>query len=176
METLSSAAFDYFCAEVPKELVDLYNGCYESLGWEYIEPDSILTAKESGQGDMVRLNYRRSHTARHRRELVALQQRCDAALRNVRRLEEMGSVTGIALSLGVGLLGVGLILWAAFSFSGMTTLSGALLCVLGFAGCAAAYPMFRTMRKRGKSKAAPYMEQAYGNVRALMEEARQLQK
>ena len=141
-------AYDYFSTEVPSAYEHIYNDCYESLGWEYMESLHIHTNQNSGQSNGVRLQYRRAHTIENRGRLVELQKECEAQLKNIQSLEQWADTLGMIVAIAIGVIGAGLVALAVILFRNAHFVWAVLLGMIGLAGCTVAFPLFLKIKKQ----------------------------
>lgn len=174
MENRSQGAYDYLSVQVPEAYEPLYNDCYESLGWEYMESLDVHSGQQHHAEDRLHLGYRRRHRIKNRAKLAALQKELEAELKSLWRLEHKGDTLGLAGAMLLGIAGAAVLGFGIRFILRGQGFGGALLAVPGLAGCAGALPLYLRIRRMNAEKALPVARQARALLYRRFEAARKL--
>lgn len=165
------ASFEYTRTTVARDLVTVATDCYESLGWE-------LTSTEASQVQpQTTLAFRRSRKVTGKAQLIKLQRRVDDLVKKIADLEssKRTRATMAALILGIPaalVLGAGMAM--TMVWGGGLMAAGIVVGVVGLAGCAAAWPLYRSTFTKEAANVGPQVEAAYDELAGVCEEAQAL--
>lgn len=159
-------SFEYARTTVANDLVTVTCDCYENLGWE------LTGSKATTAGGSTVLSFRRSRKIKSKAQLVKIQRTMDDLIATIAGLEgektrkaRMRAITvGIVAAL---VLGVGMCLTMVWD----AMIPGIIVGVLGIAGCAGAWLLYRSTVEQETARVTPRIEAAYDGLATACEEA-----
>lgn len=160
-------SYEYARTTVKSDLVTVATDCYESLGFE------LTGARNDAARSSTVLSFRRSRAVKGKAQLVKARRTMDDLLASIADLEaeKTRKATMQAIALGVVfalVLGIGMCL--TMVWQGLMAL-GIVVGIVGIAGCAAVWPIYRRTCRKEAARVAPRIEAAYDSLATACEEA-----
>lgn len=138
---------------------------YESFGWE--EEEAILRYDnfEHYPGKML-LRLKRSYKITNRMELIRLQRKFEACVKEVEKLEKSKTLFANMYSLGIGMVGTGFLIraWMLLCRQSPEMKSGILFLVIGILGWIFPVYIYKATLKKDSEKINPYIEEKYEEI------------
>lgn len=172
------AAYEYKETTVERRRASEYLDDYESFGWElddaYERP--AVHPGVPGAERMIALHMRRDRRIVNRVELTRLQRQFEACMKEIQTLESSRDVHATICALCTGVVGLALLLCAAFTAitSKALTLLGVLLALPGAILCALAYPIYRRVYRKREGEVTPLVDAKREEICTLCEKGQRL--
>ena len=175
-------AYEYKEVSVKRASINLYVDCFANFGWKLIEhyksraPGQSQSAVDTGvshelDSDMIVLKLKRNSRLNNKREINRLENKCEAALADIRRLEDRKSAYTMGTALGAGIVGAGIMAIAIWNLVMGNTLAGFLIGVVGFGVCGVGFWLNHRMGQKMKQQLEPEIQQRYDDIHNICEEA-----
>lgn len=172
------AAYEYKETTVERRRASEYLDGYESFGWELddaYEASAAYPGMPVGES-LITLHLRRDRRIVNRVELTRLQRQFEACMKEIQMLESSKDVHATICSLCTGIVGLALLLCAAFTAiaSKALTLLGVLLALPGAILCALAYPIYRRVYRKREREVVPLVDAKREEICTLCEKGQRL--
>lgn len=160
--------YEYMEVNIIPTLAELCSDCYCELGW------MVVNIKPGINSVVIKL--KRDRKIKNRGTLYELQRKLEDALIMIERLEKLKLAKPMGMSLGVGLLGTGLIALSVFSVTGYVSPIFIVSAVPGFLCWGMAYLLYKKFLNKSNVKYNPMIDKYYDIVFEACENAKQLLK
>ncbi|MFC0878762.1 hypothetical protein ACE01N_19360 [Saccharicrinis sp. FJH2] len=168
-------AYEYLTVQVRKDMEPLYTDCYENFGWIDMNNSNNTTLNVNvDNAMMISLKFKRDRKIKNRSMLFALQRKCENALKKIDQLEKSKEMPALIFALIIGILGLGFIAGAVFSFLSGKIFIGIMAASFGGIGCVLPYYVYKKSRIEKEVKVAPIIEEQYDFVYKTCEQAKGL--
>lgn len=165
------SAFEYLELNVPRTQASFYLDCYENFGWTQ---DENLPLKETGGSTVLQL--KRDRKIANKAELTRLQRNFEACMTELEALEHSKTTPATIAALSAGTIGTAFMAGSVFAI--VAPQPHILLCIVlaipAFAGWAAPYFLYRSLKAKKTQEVTPYIEKKYDELYALCEKGHAL--
>lgn len=174
MEVYENApvTYEYKTVAAPGEREALYRDTYRSFGW-IVEPGSAsptgpVAAPNGGERT---LKMKRDRRIAQREQVTELQRRCEAALRDIDKLERSKSSKARIAAFTLGVVGCAFMALSVFSYLAGNLVAMTVFAVPGVLCWAAPYFVHRELLASSERSLAPRIDAQYDIVYGTSEQA-----
>ena len=172
------AAYEYKESTVERRRVSEYLDGYESFGWDLNDANEAPAVHPGvpGAERMITLHMRRDRRIVNRVELTRLQRQFEACMKEIQTLEGSRDVHATICSLCTGIVGLALLLCAAFTAIASRALTwlNVLPALPGVILCALAYPVYRRVYRKREREVVPLVDAKREEICTLCEKGQRL--
>lgn len=183
-ETKDFVAYEYLSLDVASDKEPLYVDCYENFGW-ILTNNSVLVDKEDYFINNIKLNnyrqqvnikFKRDRKIKNKVQLITLQRKLEAALKEIDRLEAEPNTKGIISAMTIGMMGTVFLAISVFSITAtkplyfLSTLTG----IIGIAGWILPFFVYKNKKTLTEKNNVSLIDEQYNNIYDTCEQAKKL--
>lgn len=158
--------YEYRKLLVDKELSDVYMDAYPNFGWE-VEIEG--TAK--GRPGKIQFSMKRNRKLLNMAELKRLQNKFEASMLNVERMEKRKKIVPTIQACLLGLVGTIFMAGAVFVDNAGYLLMTILLGIIGFCGWGLPVFLYKVQFQHASRKLQPLIDEEYDEIYKICEKA-----
>lgn len=167
--------YEYKTVRVKRELETALTDAYETLGWEVTN-----TVMAEGTLSQVNVSFKRNRKIEHKMELNRLQEKMDASLANIDKLQKNRKSAGVPEGITTGVVGA-LVLGGGMSMCMCLTgigfmIGGIAIGVVGIGLGLLGWLVHNKVQKKKLAKIEPILESEFNKLSDLCEEANNINK
>ena len=185
-------AYEYTDIYVKRDQATLYEDCYRNFGWNLTEtidthyhPNTSahdyrngnvnvpnVTVNTNGTPpDTILMKFKRDSRVANKHEIDRLQQKCDIALSNLKRVEDRKEARSMGPALGIGIIGSIFLAFAIYNITLGNTVGAVILGILAFLGWGVGFFANSKIKEQNAVKMAPVVEQEFDVIHSTCEQA-----
>ena len=185
IETKDFVAYEYLSINVISKKEDLYIDCYENFGWKLTNTinsglvdreDYYINNSNINDNKLVNLKFKRDRKIPNKAKVIALQNKCENALKELNRLEKEPNSKGTIYACLVAVVGTILLAISVFLITSInpTYILGMFIGIIGLVGWLLAYPMYKKTKIKQEQINTPLIEEQYTIIYDSCEQAQKL--
>lgn len=182
-ETKDFVAYEYLSLEVDSEKEPLYIDCYENLGWMLINHQALLDKEDyfinhlnSSHYRQINLKFKRDRRIKNKGQLLTLQRKLEASLKEIDRLEKEPNSKGVIVAMVIGMIGTFFLTISVFAITATNPLYflGTLSGIIGILGWILPFFAYQNKKSSTEKTNVILIDEQYNNIYDTCEQAKKL--
>lgn len=163
-----SAINEYMEVEVNPKQLELFEDCYNSLGWTITNINRSI--------DKITMRLQRDKKIKNHEKLAKLQVKCEDTFQLINNLEESKTAKAKTVSMRIGIAGTIFIACSVFAYLTENIRISIGLLIPGFIGWGLSYFLYKSIKTKDAAKVEPIITQNYELIYEVCKEASSLIK
>lgn len=182
-ETKDFVAYEYLSLEVDSDKEPLYIDCYENFGWILVNNSSLVDKEDYFINNInlnnyrrVNIKFKRDRRIKNKGQLLTLQRKLEASLKEIERLESEPFSKGVISALSIGFIGTIFLAISVFAITATKPLYfiGILFGIVGIVGWILPFFVFKNKKLLEEKENVSLIDEQYNNIYDTCEQAKKL--
>lgn len=183
IETKDFIAYEYLSLNVDSEKEPLYIDCYENFGWILINNSALVDKEDYFINNLtpnnykrVNIKFKRDRRIKNKIELLSLQRKLEASLKEIDRLEREPNSKGVISALVIGTIGTIFLAISVFSMTAENPLYflSIITGIIGIINWTLPFFAYKNKKSIQEKENITLIDEQYNNIYDTCERAKKL--